>query len=130
MLVSQGMAEGHDEQRLQRIEQFKRETPPSSVWQYSFRDAILYALSVGCQRTDRKFVYENDTDFATLPTFAVVSVHKAKLDYQQLLPNFDPVSMILHCHTCKFMSCACACMWPLCLPVSRTLRRAFMQPNA
>ena len=81
-----------DEPRLQRIERFKRETHPSSEWQYSFRDVILYALSIGCRRTERNFVYENDTDFATLPSFAVVAVHKAGLPYQDLLPNFDPVN--------------------------------------
>lgn len=89
------MGEERDEQRLQRIEQFKRKAAPSSAWQYSFRDVILYALSIGCKRTARKFVYEKDPEFATLPTFAVVAVHKAKLDYQQLLPNFDPVSRLL-----------------------------------
>lgn len=95
-ILPQGMGEGQDVQRLQRIEEFKHRPAPSSVWQYSFRDCILYALSVGCQRTERKFVYENDADFATLPTFAVVAVHKAKLDYQHLLPNFDPVSNMLY----------------------------------
>lgn len=90
-----GMAGERDEERLKRIQEFRRQTPLSSVWQYSFRDAILYALSVGCKRTERKFVYENDADFATLPSFAVVAVHKAKLDYQHLLPNFDPVRTIL-----------------------------------
>ena len=108
------MGEGQDEQRLQEIEQFKRKPAPSSVWKYSFRDTILYALSIGCQRTERKFVYENDTDFATLPTFAVVAVHKAKLDYQHLLPNFDPVSKMLHCLRFDFMSCTYACMWGGC----------------
>ena len=108
------MGEGQDEQRLQEIEQFKRKPAPSSVWKYSFRDTILYALSIGCQRTERKFVYENDTDFATLPTFAVVAVHKAKLDYQHLLPNFDPVSKMLHCLRCDVMSCTYACMWGGC----------------
>ena len=103
------MGEGQDEMRLQEIEEFKRKPAPSSAWQYSFRDTILYALSVGCQRTERKFVYENDTDFATLPTFAVVAVHKAKLDYQHLLPNFDPVSKLLYSLRCKFMACAYAC---------------------
>ncbi|DBA67297.1 TPA: hypothetical protein ACH3X2_001601 [Trebouxia sp. C0005] len=84
-----------DERRLQRIELFKQATHPSSEWQYSFRDVILYALSIGCRRTEREFVYENDGDFATLPSFAVVAVHKAKLQYQDLLPNFDP-RMLLH----------------------------------
>ncbi|KAL3139739.1 hypothetical protein ABBQ38_004044 [Trebouxia sp. C0009 RCD-2024] len=93
--MSQDTAERRDEERLQRIEQFKRKASPASPWQYSFRDAILYALSIGCKGTERRFVYENDPDFATLPSFAVVAVHKAKLDYQQLLPNFD-ARQLLH----------------------------------
>ena len=84
-------ASERDERRLQRIELFKQATHPSSEWQYSFRDVILYALSIGCRRTEREFVYENDCDFATLPSFAVIAVHKARLQYQDLLPNFDPV---------------------------------------
>lgn len=102
-LMSQDTAERRDEERLQRIEQFKRKASPASPWQYSFRDAILYALSIGCKGTERRFVYENDPDFATLPSFAVVAVHKAKLDYQQLLPNFDAVSRLLSSHTDKLM---------------------------
>ena len=94
------MADKRDEERLKRIKEFRRQTAPSSAWQYSFRDVILYALSVGCKRTERNFVYENDTDFATLPSFAVVAVHKAKLDYQYLLPNFDPVRTVLACQNC------------------------------
>lgn len=84
-------ASARDERRLQRIESFKKATHPSSEWQYNFRDVILYALSIGCRRTEREFVYENDCDFATLPSFAVVAVHLARLQYQDLLPNFDPV---------------------------------------
>ena len=84
-------ASARDERRLQRIESFKQATHPSSEWQYNFRDVILYALSIGCRRTEREFVYENDCDFATLPSFAVVAVHKARLQYQDLLPNFDMV---------------------------------------
>ncbi|KAL0055576.1 hypothetical protein WJX82_002025 [Trebouxia sp. C0006] len=88
-------ASARDERRLQRIESFKQVTHPSSEWQYNFRDVILYALSIGCRRTEREFVYENDCDFAALPSFAVVAVHKARLQYQDLLPNFDP-RMLLH----------------------------------
>lgn len=84
-----------DEERLQRIDRFKRAEHPSSEWEYSFREVILYALSIGCNRTERQYVYENDEDFTTLPSFAVLAVHKARLQYQQLLPNFDP-RMLLH----------------------------------
>lgn len=83
-----------DEERLQRIDRFKRAEHPSSEWEYSFREVILYALSIGCNRTERQYVYENDEDFTTLPSFAVLAVHKARLQYQQLLPNFDPVKTI------------------------------------
>ncbi len=82
-----------NEERLHRIDQFKQATHPSAEWNYSFRDVILYALSIGCRRTERQFVYENDKNFATLASFAVVAVHKARLEYQQLLPNFDMVSL-------------------------------------
>ena len=107
-------ASARDERRLQRIESFKQATHPSSEWQYNFRDVILYALSIGCRRTEREFVYENDCDFATLPSFAVVAVHKARLQYQDLLPNFDPVCVRfmlcfkLACLTC-FLCCHVQC---------------------
>src|ERR1044072_7174435 len=42
----------------------------SSVYEYSEKDVILYALGVGCGREQLPFVYEND--LKVLPTFAVV----------------------------------------------------------
>ena len=90
MPVSDGSP--RDEERLQLIEDFKRSQHPSAKWQYDFRDVILYALSIGCPRTERKFVYENDKDFQALPSYAVLALHKAELRCHHLLPNFDPVS--------------------------------------
>eukprot|EP01098_Paradermamoeba_levis_P003461 TRINITY_DN1576_c0_g1_i1.p1 TRINITY_DN1576_c0_g1~~TRINITY_DN1576_c0_g1_i1.p1 ORF type:complete len:310 (+),score=105.74 TRINITY_DN1576_c0_g1_i1:49-930(+) len=69
---------------------------------YNRRDVILYALGVGAK--DLKFTYEDDSDFATLPTFPVVLTFKG--DSFDVVPfgassggfpgiEFDP-SQILH----------------------------------
>lgn len=78
--------------RLERIEAFKKATHVAAQWHYNYRDVILYALSVGCKRTELQYVFEKHPEFAALPTFAVIAVHKASLPYQSLLPNFDMVS--------------------------------------
>ena len=46
-----------------------------SVYEYSEKDVILYALGVGCGREDLSFVYESD--LKVLPTFAVVPAFPA-----------------------------------------------------
>ena len=46
-----------------------------SVFEYSEKDVILYALGVGCGREDLQFVYENGLQ--VLPTFAVVPAFPA-----------------------------------------------------
>ncbi|KAI8356698.1 hypothetical protein EDC96DRAFT_566447 [Choanephora cucurbitarum] len=64
---------------------------------YGEREAILYALGLGCKRTDTRFVYENDMNFAVLPTFGVVPSLKAMeaVPFGDFLPNFNPM-MLLH----------------------------------
>jgi acyl dehydratase len=47
----------------------------SSVYEYSEKDVILYALGVGAGREELQFVYEQD--LKTLPTFAVVPAFPA-----------------------------------------------------
>ncbi|ORX50907.1 NAD(P)-binding protein [Hesseltinella vesiculosa] len=64
---------------------------------YSERDAILYALGVGCKRTELKYVFENSADFGVLPTFGVIPAFGGVMavplgDY---VPNFNPM-MLLH----------------------------------
>jgi multifunctional beta-oxidation protein len=46
-----------------------------SVFEYSEKDVILYALGAGCGREDLQFVYENG--LKVLPTFAVVPAFPA-----------------------------------------------------
>lgn len=57
---------------------------------------MLYALSVGCTRRETKYVYENDEEFAALPTFGVLALHAGHVltatDFGKLVPNYNPVS--------------------------------------
>ncbi|KAG1149564.1 hypothetical protein G6F37_001011 [Rhizopus arrhizus] len=64
---------------------------------YGEREAILYALGVGCKRTDLQYVYENHADFAVLPTFGVIPSFTAMntVPFGDFLPNFNPM-MLLH----------------------------------
>ena len=66
-------------------------------WTYTEKDVILYALSVGCTWDEAKFVYENNEDFAPLPTFGVLALHKEgaldALDLGKLVPNYNPVRL-------------------------------------
>ena len=65
-------------------------------WTYSEKDVILYALSVGCNCIEANNVYENDENFAPLPTFGVLALHKEgaldSIDFSKLVPNYNPVS--------------------------------------
>lgn len=64
---------------------------------YGEREAILYALGVGCKRTDTQFVYENDVNFSVLPTFGVIPSFTAmnSVPFSDFVPNFNPM-MLLH----------------------------------
>ncbi|KAG0165652.1 hypothetical protein DFQ28_008478 [Apophysomyces sp. BC1034] len=66
-------------------------------FEYAEREAILYALGVGCKRTDLQYVYENDTNFSVLPTFGVIPSFTAMMTvpFGDFLPNFNPM-MLLH----------------------------------
>jgi multifunctional beta-oxidation protein len=63
-----------------------------SVYEYSEKDVILYALGVGCGREDLRFVYEGD--LKVLPTFAVVPAFPA-LFMMGTAVDVNPM-MILH----------------------------------
>lgn len=64
---------------------------------YEEREVILYALGLGCKRTDLSFVYENNQDFAVLPTFGVVPSFAVmnSVPFGDFLANFNPM-MLLH----------------------------------
>lgn len=63
-----------------------------SVYEYSEKDVILYALGVGCGCEDLRFLYEND--LKVLPTFAVVPAFPALFSIGAAV-DVSPM-MILH----------------------------------
>ncbi|KAJ3116024.1 hypothetical protein HDU96_010562 [Phlyctochytrium bullatum] len=73
------------------------DTYTPTVFEYTDRDVILYALGVGAKRTDLSLVYENNDPFFVLPTFAVIPAFSAQLQipFDKLLKNFNPM-MLLH----------------------------------
>lgn len=77
------------------IEAAKKIKFDTTTFEYGEREVILYALGVGCKRTDLKYVYENDTEFSTLPTFGVIPSFSimSSLPFGDILPNFNPVSV-------------------------------------
>ncbi|KAI7870137.1 hypothetical protein BDF14DRAFT_1774985 [Spinellus fusiger] len=78
------------------LEEVKKQTYDIS-FKYTEREAILYALGLGCRNTDLKYVYENHEDFSVLPTFGVVPSFAGinEVPYGDFLPNFSPM-MLLH----------------------------------
>ncbi|KAJ3187134.1 hypothetical protein HDU85_007172 [Gaertneriomyces sp. JEL0708] len=66
-------------------------------YSYAERDVILYALGLGCQREDLKYVYENSEDFSALPTFGVVPSFDTMMGtpFGDIIPNFNPM-LLLH----------------------------------
>ena len=85
------------------------------VWKYTERDVILYALGLGCDWHESRYVYENNGDFAPLPTFPVLALYQGalqSLDIDRLLPNYNPVLWTSVHHFSE------ACMT---LPMQRTL---------
>ncbi|KAI8967261.1 hypothetical protein BDF20DRAFT_917733 [Mycotypha africana] len=79
------------------VEAAKRMAFEPLSFSYEERDLILYALGVGCQRTDTRFVYENDVHFSALPTFGVIPAFAAmqSVPFGDMLPHFNPM-MLLH----------------------------------
>ncbi|EXJ69840.1 peroxisomal hydratase-dehydrogenase-epimerase [Cladophialophora psammophila CBS 110553] len=79
------------------IEVAKKSKPFGTPFSWTDRDVILYALSLGANRTQLPLIYENDPNFQVLPTYGVIPFYGAKSehDLDQLVPNFSP-KMILH----------------------------------
>lgn len=66
-------------------------------FEYTEKDVIVYALGLGCKRTDLPFIYENSEAFVALPTFAVVPAFDYQmrhLTWNQFLPEFNPMMLV------------------------------------
>lgn len=100
--VSSGQSESDPEQNVSNSDSPSNETN-SARFQYDFKAAILYALSLGYTTADEshlKFLYENHDSFSVLPQFGVIPAFGNLFDKLSAikLPNdikMDP-SKILH----------------------------------
>ncbi|CAK0757837.1 hypothetical protein CVIRNUC_002573 [Coccomyxa viridis] len=75
----------------------KTEVGPFS-WQYTEKETILYNLGVGCRWNEQRYVFEGHSDFAPLPTLAVIPPYHdvlASVPLQDVLPKYNP-AMLLH----------------------------------
>jgi multifunctional beta-oxidation protein len=79
------------------VEAVKKMGFETTTFSYAEREAILYALGVGCRRQDLHYVYENDENFGVLPTFGVIPSFTTMntVPLGDFLPNFNPM-MLLH----------------------------------
>ncbi|KAI0649268.1 multifunctional beta-oxidation protein [Trametes meyenii] len=73
----------------------KKEVAEPTEYSYVERDVILYNLGVGASEQELQWTYENDENFAALPTFGVIPQFHASaglsLDW---LPNFNPAKLL------------------------------------
>ncbi|KAK9831252.1 hypothetical protein WJX74_009518 [Apatococcus lobatus] len=70
-------------------------------FQYTERDCILYALSLGVSAQNLSLVYEGFETFQPFPTLGVLTgfVHGARPALDSLLPNFNPANLLHGEHT-------------------------------
>jgi multifunctional beta-oxidation protein len=69
----------------------------SESYEYTEKDVILYALGLGCKRTELPFVYENSEKFVAVPTFGVIpalSYQMKNLSFGDFLPDFNPMMLV------------------------------------
>ncbi|CAB4256403.1 similar to Saccharomyces cerevisiae YKR009C FOX2 Multifunctional enzyme of the peroxisomal fatty acid beta-oxidation pathway [Maudiozyma barnettii] len=64
---------------------------------YKDKDCILYNLGLGAKSNELQYVYENDSKFQVLPTYAVIPYMQSTmtLDMESLVDNFN-YAMLLH----------------------------------
>ncbi len=86
------MVDSDCHERLQKALQ----TTTTTIYEYSQKDCILYALSLGFTAQDLSLVYEHHQDFHPFPTLGVLTgfVDGARPYLGSVLPNFKPVSCI------------------------------------
>ena len=82
---------------LAAIAAAKKSKSSGTPFSWTDRDVILYALTLGANRTQLPLVYENHPNFQVLPTYGVIPFYGASSGYtfDQLVPNFS-TKMILH----------------------------------
>ena len=103
-----------DKEILGNIEKALKASAEGTEYTYDERDVILYSkykqrpntihaannmidLGVGAKRSDLPLVFENDENFAVLPTFGVIPTFNASAPFNmsEIVSNFSPM-MLLH----------------------------------
>ncbi len=86
-----------DQDLFNKIEKAKHFNSEGSEYSYDDKDAILYNLSIGAQRTELPYVFEGSDSFQVLPTFGVIPPFNATPPFSmdEILPRFSPM-MLLH----------------------------------
>lgn len=86
----------------QIMENSSKNTKPSKATnilghEVTKRDIQLYNLGIGCSEKELHFVYENDPNFAAVPTFGVIPSFNAMMNEKlnKYLDNFNPVKKIV-----------------------------------
>jgi multifunctional beta-oxidation protein len=79
------------------IQKAKKDELLPTPFSWSWRDTILYNLSLNAHRTQLPLVFEKDPNFQILPTFGVIPWYGAstKTPMDELVPNFS-TTRILH----------------------------------
>ena len=80
-------------------------------WSYSERDVILYNLSIGCRWHQQRYVYESSSQFAPLPTLAVIPPYHdviPSVPLASVLPKYNPVNTPLRLVACQTSSGLCS----------------------
>ncbi|KAI5282220.1 hypothetical protein KEM52_003743, partial [Ascosphaera acerosa] len=82
---------------LANIAKAKTAVAEGSPFDWTDRDVILYALSLGARRTELPLVYENNEHFQVLPTFGVLPWFNATTPFHldEIVKDFSPM-MLLH----------------------------------
>ncbi|KAJ3487160.1 hypothetical protein NLI96_g3745 [Meripilus lineatus] len=84
-----------DPEDSQLVATAKDKVPEPVVNTYTERDIILYNLGVGATEKELQWTYENDDEFAALPTFGVVPQMEASMGLPlDWLPNYNPAKLL------------------------------------
>lgn len=63
-------------------------------WSYNANSIILYNLGIGTPATDLAHSFEGSEDFGPYPTIGVIPPFSAPLQYDAIVPNFNPMKLL------------------------------------
>lgn len=97
-----------DPEDSQIVAEAKEQTYDPAYYKFTEKDIILYNLSLGATEEELPFVFENDEEFAPLPTFGVIPQFETSFSISMdWLPDYNPVRII------SPLRDDCECDWSL-----------------